>query len=181
MERSDASGERLSYAELEALVVSQAALIAELRAEIAELRSRLGSNSRNSSRPPSSDGLSKPSADSQKRSLRKRSGRKQGGQEGHEGARLERVAVADEQVNHPPERCDCCDSDLAGAQVLGGGESRQVFDLPEGALLRVVEHVAERRRCRCGHVTAGEFPAGVGAPTQYGSGIRALGVYLCVW
>ena len=181
MERSDATGERLSYADLEALVVSQAALIAELRGNVAELQARCDANSRNSSRPPSSDGLSKPSADSQKRSLRKRSGRKPGGQEGHEGARLERVAVADEQVKHPPERCDCCDRDLAGAQVLGGGESRQVFDLPDGALLRVVEHVAVRRRCGCGHVSAGGFPAGVGAPTQYGPGVRALGVYLCVF
>ncbi|MCA1680956.1 MAG: IS66 family transposase, partial [Actinobacteria bacterium] len=52
---------------------------------------------------------------------------------------------------------------------------------PEGALLRVVEHVAARRRCDCGHVSAGGFPAGVGAQTQYGAGLRALGVYLCVF
>ena len=119
MERSDTSGERLSYAELEALVVSQAALIAGLRGKVAELEARGNASSRNSSRPPSSDGLSKPSADSQKRRLRQRSGRKQGGQQGHGGARLERVAVADEHVKHPPERCDCCDRDLADAQVLG--------------------------------------------------------------
>jgi len=56
-----------------------------------------------------------------------------------------------------------------------------VFDLPEGALLRIVEHVAARRRCDCGCVSAGRFPDGVGAPTQYGPGIRALGVYLVVF
>ncbi|MCA1697497.1 MAG: IS66 family transposase [Actinobacteria bacterium] len=171
---------RPSYGELEALVASQAAVIARLEAEVAELRARLSSNSRNSSRPPSSDGLSKPLADRKKRSLRRSSGRKQGGQEGHEGKRLEPVATPGQRVEHPPERCEGCHGDLADAEPLGG-ESRQVFDLPEGALLRVVEHVAERRRCRCGHVTAGEFPAGVGAPTQYGPGIRALGVYLCVF
>jgi len=172
---------RLSFEELESLVASQAAVIARLEAELGELRGRLSSNSRNSSRPPSSDGLSKPSADRKKRSLRRSSGRKRGGQAGHEGARLEPVAVPDAQVEHPPERCDGCHADLAGAEQLEGGGSRQVFDLPEGALLRVVEHVAARRRCECGHVTAGEFPAWVGAPTQYGPGVRALGVYLCVF
>ncbi|MCA1681162.1 MAG: transposase, partial [Actinobacteria bacterium] len=174
---------RPSYGELEALVAELRALVAEQQTQIAELRARLEGNSRNSSRPPSSDGLSKPPADSKKkkRSLRRSSGRKQGGQDGHAGARLVPVAVADEQVEHPPERCGGCDGDLSDAEWLGGGESRQVFDLPEGVLLRVVEHVAARRRCRCGHVTAGGFPAGVGAPTQYGPGVRALGVYLCVF
>ena len=175
------TGKRPSYVELEALVASQAALIAELRGKVAGLEARLNASSGNSSRPPSSDGLSKPPADPKRRSLRRRSGRTQGGQEGHEGARLEPVAVPDEQVEHPPERWECCDGDLAGAEPLVSGESRQVFDLPEGVLLRVVEHVAGRRRCGCGHVTAGEFPAGVGAPTQYGPGVRALGVYLCAY
>jgi transposase len=166
--------QRPSYEELEALVV-------ELRSQLAELQARLDGNSRNSSRPPSSDGLSKPPGDPKKRSLRRRSGRKQGGQDGHQGARLEPAATPDEQVEHRPERCEGCNGDLADAEALVGGESRQVFDLPQGALLRVVEHVAARRRCGCGRVSSGEFPAGVGAPTQYGPGVRALGVYLCVF
>lgn len=177
----DATGTRPTYEELEALVVSQAALIAELRAEVTELRARLDANSRNSSRPPSSDGYDKPNADPKKRSLRRSSGRRQGGQDGHAGARLEPVAAPDEEVEHPPERCDGCGGDLADCEPVEGGEARQVFDLPEGALLRVVEHVAARRRCDCGHITVGVFPDGVGAPTQYGPGIRALGVYLVVF
>lgn len=156
-------------------------MIVRLEGEVAELRSRLVASSRNSSRPPSSDGLSKLPVDANKRSLRRSSGRRQGGQEGHEGARLEPVAAADERIEHPPEQCEGCGADLAGAERLEGGERRQVFDLPQGALLRVVEHVAARRRCECGHVSAGAFPGGVGAPTQYGPGIRALGVYLCVF
>lgn len=184
----DATAGRSSYGELEALVVSQAALIAELqaevvglRAQVAELQARLGANSRNSSRPPSSDGLSKPDADPKKRSLRRSSGRRQGGQDGHEGARLEPVAAPDGHVEHRPESCGGCGGDLTDAEFVAGGERRQVFDLPAGALLRVVEHVAQQRRCGCGHVTAGGFPDGVGAPTQYGPGIRALGVYLVVF
>ena len=58
-----------------------------------------------------------------------------------------------------------------------GSESRQVFELPE-IRLRVVEHRVQRRACRCGQLTAASFPAGVGAPTQYGPRLRALGIYL---
>jgi len=163
------------------LVASQAALISELQAQVAELKARVAGNSRNSSRPPSSDGLSKPSADAKKRSLRERSGRPQGGQEGAPGHHLARREVVDERVAHPPERCEACDGDLADAEAVGGGESRQVFDLPEGALLGVVEHVAARWRCGCGHISAGTFPAGVLAPAQYGPRLRALGVYVCVF
>ena len=169
---------RPSYEELEGRVAVQDALIGELRAQIAELRLGLRASSRNSSRPPSSDGLSKPNVDAKKRSLRRSSGRCRGGQDGHEGARLEPVVAPDVRVEHSPGRCDGCGGDLAGGEVLEGGERRQVFDLPEGALLRVVEHVAQRRRCGCGCVTAGGFPGAVAAPTQYGPGVRALGVYL---
>ena len=162
-------------------MAAQDAVIVELRAVIAELEARLNASSRNSSRPPSSDGLAKPAVDPKKRSLRRSSGRSQGGQDGHEGVRLEPVAVPDDHVEHAPERCEGCGGDLADAEPLEGGERRQVFDLPPGALVRVVEHVAQRRCCGCGRVSCGEFPAGIGAPTQYGPGIRALAVYLCVF
>jgi transposase len=172
---------RPSRAELEELVAEQAALIAGLRAEVAELRAQLAGNSRNSSRPPSSDGLSKPSVDPRKRSLRERSSRQAGGQAGHEGVRLDPVEAPDERVEHHPERCGECGADLAGADRLDEEERRQVFDLPERTALCVTEHVALRRRCRCGVVTAGVFPSEVTVQTQYGPGVRALGVYLHVF
>src|SRR5262245_19231297 len=56
------------------------ALVAALRAHIGELERRLGLNSSNSGKPPSSDGLKKPARVS---SLRERSGKKPGGQKGH--------------------------------------------------------------------------------------------------
>ncbi|MGH2843865.1 MAG: IS66 family transposase [Solirubrobacteraceae bacterium] len=165
---------RPSYEELEALVV-------ELRAELVELKTQLAANSRNSSRPSSTDGFSKPVVDPKKRSLRRSSGRKQGGQEGHGGARLDRAAVPDGTVEHPPERCDGCGRDLGAAESVPGGESRKVFDVPQQRVLGVIEHVTTLRRCECGQVSCGEFPAGVAAPTQYGSRVRALGVYLHVF
>ena len=147
--------------------------VVELKAEVAELRRRLAQNSRNSSRPPSSDGLAKPPV---KKSLRRPSGRKPGGQPGHGGGHLAAVADPDELVTHAPICCDGCGGELSGAPVEGT-ERRQVFDLPAMAL-RVVEHVAERRRCSCGQQTTAAFPAGVSAPTQYGPGVRALALYL---
>jgi transposase len=182
--------ERASYAELEARVAERDARIAELerglaqlQAVIAELRQRLAENSRNSSKPPSSDGYRKPPADKKNRSLRKRSGRKPGGQDGHEGAHLERVEVPDARVLHEPEACEGCGRDLSDAErVEDGEESRQVCDLPEEIALGVIEHVAVNRLCEgCGQVSAGSFPQAVGAPVQYGPGMHALGVYLHVF
>jgi transposase len=180
---------RFSYSELEALVAEQTARIAQFEeriaeqdAVIAELRAQVSQSSRNSSRPPSSDGYSKPPVN-RERSLRRRSGRKPGGQEGHEGAHLERVGVPDGEVLHEPEACNGCGQDLVGAErVEDGEESRQVFDLPEEIVLGVVGHVAVSRLCGgCGRISTGSFPAGVDEPAQYGPELRALGVYLHVF
>jgi transposase len=155
-----------SYEELAALVV-------ELRAEISELKARLGQNSRNSSKPPSSDGYAKPRAT---RSLRRPSGRKPGGQPGHGGHHLEQLERPDTVLRHPPGCCDGCGGDLADGELVSE-DVRQVFDLPPGRLV-VSEHRVERRRCGCGRETSGAFPAGVLAPAQYGPRIRALAIYL---
>jgi transposase len=175
--------DRPSYEQLAVLVVEQAAVIEALRAEVAGLKAqvadlerRLAQNSRNSSRPPSSDGLAKPPAP---KSLRRPSGRKPGGQPGHEGGHLAQVAVPDEVVNHRPSVCAGCQGDLRDGEDLGH-LSRQVFDLPEISL-RVCEHRAHTRRCACGHETTGVFPASVAAATQYGPSVRALGVYLLAY
>lgn len=173
---------RPSYEELSALVASQAEAIEELRgrveeleAEGAELRARLAKNSRNSSRPPSSDGLTKPPT----KSLRRPSGRKPGGQQGHPGRRLEQVADPDEVIDHVPKRCAGCGAALAAAEPAGA-EVRQVFELP-AISLRVSEHRAQRRRCSCGELTRASFPDAVAAPAQYGPRLRALAVYLIAY
>jgi len=185
---------QLSREELEARITDQDAVIAALRgqsaeqqamivglkAEIVEMRARLDQNSSNSSKPPSSDGYSKPSP--KKRSLRERSGRKQGGQHGHEGARLERVEVPDRVIVHEPDVCEDCGRDLADGEEVEGGESRQVFDIPEKLALEVIEHLAKARRCKaCGRVNDAHFPKHVIAPTGYGVNLRAFGVYLIVF
>src|SRR5207344_380848 len=81
------------------------ALVAALRAHIAELERQLGLNSSNSSKPPSSDGLKKPS---RVKSLRERSGKKPGGQQGHKGETLRQVTDPDKVVDHYPPICATC-------------------------------------------------------------------------
>jgi transposase len=153
-------------------VAHQETVIQALQARIAELEARLNTNSKNSSKPPASDGYSKP----QPKSRRVRSGRKPGKQPGAAGTHLAQVAVADEVVVHAPSSCG---ASLIAAEVVQT-ETRQVFDLPPIRLL-VVEHRAERRRCACGTITAAAFPVEVSSPVQYGPVVQALGVYLGVY
>ncbi len=124
--------------------------ITELEAVIVELRARLGANSRNSSRPPSSDGLAKEPVEksNEKRSLRRRSGRKPGGQSGHPGHHLERREVSDDEQVHPLERCEECGTDLSGQPIVESS-SRQVLDLPELPRLGCGQHRIQTRLCPC--------------------------------
>ena len=101
--------------------------LAQARERIAELEARLRQSPRNSSRPPSSEGLDKPPP--RPRSLREKTGRKPGGQDGHR-ATLALVARPDRELRHEPGRCGWCGAGLAGRPVTGV-ERRQVFDLPE--------------------------------------------------
>jgi len=75
---------------------------AALIGRLAELERRLGLNSSNSGKPPSSDGLKKPLRVS---SLREPSGKKSGGQKGHPGETLRRVEKPDTTIDHYPEIC----------------------------------------------------------------------------
>ena len=148
--------------------------LAGAREWIAELEERLAKTSRNSSKPPSSDGLGKPPP--KPRSLRKKSGRKPGGQDGHEGRTLSQVGKPRHERVHEPVSCGKCGAGLAGAPVTGV-ERRQVSDLPPAAV-EVTEHQLVERECGCGHRTKGAAPAGVDAPVQYGPRIAAIIVYL---
>ena len=166
---------RPSYEELAELVVRQAERIEQLEAEVAELRRQLGQNSRNSSKPPSSDS---PFTKAEPRSLRRRSGRKPGGQPGHPGATLALVVDPNERQRHEPGPCVGCGASLAGAPEVGM-ERRQVFDLPP-LTVRVTEHQLIARRCDCGTTTCGAAPEGVSAPVQYGPRVTAIVLYLYV-
>jgi transposase len=91
-------------------------LITGLQAQITELERRLGLNSSNSGKPPSSDGLKKPV---RTRSLREPSGKTRGGQKGHPGETLRQVATPDAVVDHYPPACTGCGAALTAARATG--------------------------------------------------------------
>lgn len=169
------AGPRLSYEELAALVVRQAEQIARLEVEVAELRRQLEQNSPNSSKPPSSDS---PFVKPAPTSLRRKSGRKLGGQQGYPGSTLAQVADPNETLRHDPGACAGCGADLADAPEVGV-EQRQVFDLSP-MQVRVTEHQLIARRCPCGVTTCAQGPQGVTAPVQHGPRISVIILYLYV-
>jgi transposase len=161
--------------ELIALVAAQAAEISALKARIAELDRRLGLNSANSGKPPSSDGLKKPP---RTRSLREPSDKPPGGQHGHHGETLRQVAEPDSIVEHFPSSCTACGAAVTPA-MSSGHSARQIFDLPAPSPLIVTEHRAYDCVCeRCGARSRAAFPDGVNAPVQYGPTITAFVLYL---
>jgi transposase len=154
------------------------ALIYALLARVEELERRVGLDSSNSGKPPSGDGYRKKPRPV---SLREKTGRKSGGQEGHEGKNLRQVANPDRVVDHCPSACAGCGAALGLAQATGH-QKRQVFDLPKPQPVEVTEHRAHRCGCpQCGEKTEAAFPEDVTAPAQYGPNVAALVVYLQHW
>jgi transposase len=146
---------------------------ASLQSENKELKARLNKNSKNSHKPPSSEGLNK------KPVLERltKAPKSNGGQKGHTGKTLEKVESPDDIVVHHAACCCGCNEALDGSHLIKTGESRQVFDLP-APRLHVTEHQLGFSQCHCGTVTQGEFPAHVVSQTQYGNRIKSLSVML---
>jgi transposase len=164
--------------QLEVLLERIAALEAEvlrLRAENEELRRRLGLTSKNSHKPPSSDGYGKKSV---RPGLPKSGKKSAGGQKGHKGKTLRQVEKPDKVEVHLPRSCSICGRSIdveEAHQVIG---QRQVFDLPDPKL-EVIEHHLCAVAC-CGQAQSGVYPAHVKSSVQYGPGVRALVTKLSV-
>jgi transposase len=145
--------------------------IDDLDQRLKALEARLAKNSSNSHKPPSTDLNFK-----KRRSLREKSGKKQGGQPGHKGACLEKVNHPDFVECHRVESCTHCQSSLTDTPVLET-ESRQVFDLPK-VKLQVTEHRVETKLCStCGKQSSSSFPSSVRGEVQYGPNFKALCAY----
>jgi hypothetical protein len=156
--------------QLDALATRLAALESAnlaLSADNLALRARLGMNSRNSSKPPSSDGYAKPAP----KSRRVRSGKKPGKQPGAPGRFLPQVEDPDAVIEHKPDQCADCGETLVGAPVTKVIR-RQVYDLPAIEAF-ITEHRAQRRRCQCGCETTALFPSEASGPACYGPNLRA--------
>lgn len=162
---------QLSHAEKDALILLLQEQIKALQEAVRQLQSRRNMNSRNSSKPPSSDGMNKPAP----KSLRVVGENPTGGQKGHAGRTLSQATQPDKVVVHcVPEQCQACQRELPFAYV---SETRQVFDLPV-LQFEVTEHHAMQAICSCGRVHTAEFPAGVNATVQYGPRAQAAMVHL---
>lgn len=143
--------------------------IAILLARVKELEGMLGKDSRNSHKPPSSDGYKK-----EIKNNREKSDRNQGAQPGHEGKTLELVAHADKIVHHRVQGQCSCGKQLAGFPVQEI-QRRQVFDLPQ-KLMEVTEHRIEVKQCMCGKIH--KAACSIEGITQYGKRIKSFAVYM---
>jgi transposase len=139
-----------------------------LKSRVSELETRLNQNSRNSSRPPSSDGPKR------KPGLPK-APKDKGGQTGHQGKTLRKVEHADHYVRLTTAICSCgLALDPSKGEIA---QTYQVFDLP-APKLAVTEYQRIRQRCSCGCEHLGSLPADIHASVQYGAGVKALTVLL---
>jgi len=129
------------------------------------LVNRLGLNSTNSSKPPSTD-------PNRKRQTREKTGRKPGGQMGHVGTTLQKVENPDRVEEIKVDRRKL----PAGQYRQVGFETRQVFDIDISRI--VTEYRAQVLENENGCQFVASFPKGVDKAVQYGNGIKAHSVYM---
>lgn len=163
--------------ELLKIIKKQQELIEELYAKVDMLEQKIRilenrKNSNNSHVPPSKD----ENRPARNQSLRLPSGKKPGGQPGHEGKTLEMSSTVDKVIQHIPEFCNCCGNDLSGMKEELN-EKRQVIDIPPIKVERT-EHQVFSKTCSCGHVTQSQFPQNIKSSVQYGSNVEALVAYM---
>lgn len=161
-------------------LVRKEAEIEKLKARIAELESGVKpvvKTSANSSIPPSKNPIGVPHT----QSLRKPSGRKTGGQKGHQGStRLQAENVTGFENWYPAAVCPECGKplDMDMATICA---TRQVVDIPLPIMATVMNHYQMQVKCSCGHCCKGQFPENVNAPVSYGPNIMALTTYLSTY
>ena len=154
--------------------------VAELAQQLAKqsdvlqaLQARLAKTSRNSSKPPASDGYGKVKRTD---SLRTLGDKPNGGQPGHDGQTLMASDHPDRPLTHEVPSCAYCRASLQGVEVVGY-EERQVFDMP-AIRIEVTAHRAQSKVCpACGRVNKGAFPQAVTQAVQYGPTVNTWASY----
>jgi transposase len=163
--------EQLSHAELVELVLMLFDRIEQLTARVNELEGQLNKNSKNSHKPPSSDGLKRQPAQP-----RQAGQRLKGGQPGHKGHHLEMHPEPNHVEYYGVEGHCTCGLSLSAAEMTPG-ERRQQWDIP-APRIEVTEHCQLVATCRCGKVHKGEFPASLPPYISYGARLKAYTVGL---
>ena len=159
--------------ELSGQVEALKELVLQQSAALQALQDQLAKDSRNSSKPPSSDGLNK----RRTQSLRQSQGRTPGGQPGHEGQTLQMVETPDQVVRHQVNQCPHCQCDLSAVGAVAQGR-RQVFDIP-AVRIEIIEHQVEIKTCpHCQQAVTAAYPTAVSQRVQYGPRLKAQASYL---
>jgi transposase len=136
--------------------------------KLEEIDNKISKNSGNSSVPPSRD-------PNRQRRERKKSKNQSGGQPGHKGSNLARVANPDAVVDHKPKGKCKCGKNIADLR-MNLHSSRQIFEIE--ILKKAIEHRLFQTVCTCGESHCASYPAGVNAPAQYGASVQAIVAYL---
>ena len=163
--------DRMSHAEKDAPILSLFDVLEEFGRRLKELEGRVGKTSKNSSKPPSSDGLKKAAA-----KPRKKGERPVGGVPGHKGSTRQRVDDPDRvEELRPHGLCGCglCLDGMA-ARV---GERRQQVEMPEPKAT-ITEYRQVHLDCPSVPTHSGVFPAGVTPNVSYGPRLKAYAVGL---
>ena len=148
------------------------AQIAALTEQVAKLTTRIEElthkkNSNNSSKPPSEGRLEKPAP----KSLRGKSGKKQGGQPGHKGTGMKLDREPDHIEEHVPDKCKGCPR--LGQCKMKCCDTRYEYEIH--VKTELIAHKV--MGCTCplsGEKLQGDFPAGITGSKQYGAGVFAL-------
>ncbi|MEZ5448333.1 MAG: IS66 family transposase [Thiolinea sp.] len=161
----------MSHADKDALIVLLFGVLAEMEARLNALEHQVDKNSKNSSKPPSSDGLKKGAAQP-----RTRGAKPSGGQPGHGGSNRQLSASPDEVlVFRPTGQCSCgLALDTLDAILV---ERRQQIDIPPPRA-HITEYQKWGVQCRCGQYHAGVFPDGIAPHVSYGARLKAYAVGL---
>lgn len=130
--------------------------VSALKEKVTALEERLGKTSQNSSKPPSSD---PPGA--VKKTNREPSGRRRGGQPGHERSTRPLIPTeqADKVISLKPDYCEKCDRKLAGNDPAP--RRHQVTEIE--VKTRVTEYQQHTLECVCGHQTTAALPTEAGS------------------
>ena len=159
-------------AALKAIIEKQSKQIEQLLEQVSKLTAMLNKNSRNSSMPPSSDGYKKPAP----ASLREKSGKKAGGQNGHKGSGFKFIRQPDETVEHKP--CQCASCPHAEECIGKVQDTRYNIDIEIATKMTAHKVMAYNCPLRNGEKLQGEFPNGLRSTMQYGNNVAALAVAL---
>ena len=162
---------KLTKEELIEILLAMTSKIAELTIEVTELKARLNQNSKNSSKPPSSDAYNKP------KNHRKPSGKKPGAQYGHEGSGFKLAQEPDEYIAHNPKECIQCPKYMECQAEKEVNETRYEIDIDIATT--TTAHQSMKVKCpETQEALTGNFPEYITGRIQYGANLKALAVSL---